>query len=148
MALASTLARWSKWLTQATGVLLIMLGLVHLVATPFFIGWASRTVSSDSAPLVMAGLKLNHILVGILLIPFGISTFWAGCALQETWAFRLATMNAAATLLFPVLLVLSLPAESLDAPLFRLAILVLIMACLTQVAALAGLWAQRRRKPA
>lgn len=105
-------------------------------------------VSSESAPLVIAGLKLNHILVGILLIPFGISTFWAGRALQETWAFRLAMINAAAILVFPVLLVLVLPADSLDAPLFRLAILVLMVTCLTQMAALAGLWAQRRKKPA
>lgn len=148
MALASTLARSSRWLTQATGVLLILLGLIHLVATPFYIGWASRTVSADSAPLVIAGLKLNHVLFGILLIPFGMATFWAGRSLEEIWAFRLATLNAATILLFPVLLALLLPAESLEAPLFRLAILVLTMTCLTQVAALAGLWVQRRKKPA
>ena len=148
MAIAAGFARGSKWLMRATGVLLVLLGAVHLVATPFYIGWASRMVSPDSAPLMVAAMRLNHILTGILLIPLGVSTFWAGGALHQPWAFRLATINAVTTLSLPVLLVLTVPAESLDAPLFRLAILVLILACLTQVAALGAFWMLRRGDPA
>lgn len=146
MATISRFERWSPRLTQATGVLLVLLGVIHLVATPFYIGWASRSVSPDSAHLVVAAMKLNHILTGILLVPLGISTFWAGKALHETWALRLAAFNAVIVLSFPVLLVATV--RSLDAPLFRLAIVVLALACLTQIAALAGVWALRRRKPA
>ena len=146
MALAATLERWSNWLTEATGVLLVLLGVIHLIATPFYVGWASRSVSPDPAQLVVAAMKLNHILTGILLIPLGVSTFWAGKALHETWAFRLAVFNAVIVLSFPVLLVATV--RSLDAPLFRLAIVVLALACLTQIAALGGVWALRRRKPA
>jgi len=148
MDIAAGFACWSRWLTRATGALLVLLGAVHLVATPFYIGWASRMVSPDSAQLMVAAMRLNHILTGILLIPLGISTFWAGNALHQPWAFRLATINAVTTLSLPVLLVLTVPAESLDAPLFRLAILVLTLACLTQVAALGAFWMLRRGDPA
>lgn len=78
--------------------------------------------------------------MGILLIPLGLSTLWAGKSLGQFWALRLAAVNAATLLCFPVLLITTMPLESLDAPLFRLAILVVIAACLVQILALAGVW--------
>ena len=145
MALVASVARASPWLTRTTGVLLSLLGVIHLVATPFYIGWSARTLANP-APLVIAGMKLNHILTGILLLPLGLSTFWAGKALHETWAIRLAATNAVVTLLLPVFLVLTMPTDSLDAPLFRLAILVLTLACLTQIGALGGVMVMRHRQ--
>jgi hypothetical protein len=35
MGIVSKLARWAPRLTQATGILLILLGTIHLVVTPF-----------------------------------------------------------------------------------------------------------------
>jgi hypothetical protein len=55
-------------------------------------------------------------------------------------------MNAIILLCLPVLLVTTMPLESLDAPLFRLAILVLIAACLVQLLALAGVWKSRQKE--
>jgi hypothetical protein len=140
----SKLARQAAALTQATGFLLMALGVIHLIATPFLIGWSSRQVHSPDAPLVIAAMRLNHILAGILLIPLGASTVWAGRSLSQPWALRLATLSAATLLCFPVLVVATMPVESLDAPLFRLAVVVLIIACLVQLAAILGLWKSRR----
>jgi len=146
MSTASKLARWAPQSTQATGILLILLGIIHLIATPFLIGWSSRQIHSDHAFLVIAAMRLNHMLAGILLIPLGLSTYWSGKALEQSWALRLAGVNAVVLLCLPILLVGTMPLESLDAPLFRLAICVLLAACLAQILALAGAWRSRRRE--
>lgn len=144
MSIVSKLSRLAPSLTQATGILLILLGVIHLFATPFLIGWSSRQIHSDHASLVIAAMRLNHILAGILLFPLGISTYWSGKALEQSWALRLAGVNAVALLCLPILLVTTMPLESLDAPLFRLAICVLTAACLVQSLALAGVWKSRK----
>jgi hypothetical protein len=146
MSIVSKLARWASRLPQATGILLILLGVIHLIATPFLIGWSSRQLRSDHASLVIAAMRLNHILVGILLLPLGVSTFWSGKALGQSWGLRLAGLNALTLLCLPVLLVTTMPIESLDAPLFRLAILVVIVACLVQIMALVGVWKCRQKQ--
>jgi hypothetical protein len=145
MSLVSRLARWAPRLTQAIGVLLILLGIIHLIATPFLIGWLSQQLRSDHLSLAIAAMRLNHILVGILLLPLGVSTFWSGRALGQAWALRLAGLNALTLVCLPVLLVTTMPVESLDAPLFRLAIFVVIAACLVQCLALVGLWKSRQK---
>jgi hypothetical protein len=146
MSMVAKLAGWAPRLTQATGILLILLGIIHLIATPFLIGWSSRQLRSDHASLVIAAMRLNHILVGILLIPLGVSSFWSGKALGQSWGLHLAGLNAVTLLCLPVLLITTMPLESLDAPLFRLAILVVITACLVQLLALVGAWKFRQRE--
>ncbi|MGA2413188.1 MAG: hypothetical protein ABSF59_02005 [Candidatus Sulfotelmatobacter sp.] len=144
MDLVSRLARWVPAMTRTTGVLLVGLGVVHLVATPFFMEWSSAALRPGQAALVIAGMRLNHMLVGILLIPLGISTYWTAGALRERWAFRLAVLNALSLLCFPILLLTTTPLRALNAPLFRLAILVLTLACVAEILALMGAWARRR----
>jgi hypothetical protein len=146
MGMISKLARWAPRLTQATGILLILLGIIHLIATPFLIGWLSQQVHSDHPTLAIAAMRLNHILVGILLLPLGVSTFWSGKALEQSWGLRLAGLNALTLLCLPVLLVTTMPLESLDAPLFRLAIFVVIAACLVQFLAVVGVWKCRQKQ--
>jgi hypothetical protein len=146
MDLVSKLGRWAPRLTQGTGILLVLLGIIHLIATPFLIGWSSRQLLSDHAALVIAAMRLNHILAGTLLLPLGVSTFWSGKALGQSWGLRLAGLNAVTLLCLPVLLVTIMPLESLDAPLFRLAILVVIAACLVQILALVGAWKLRQKE--
>lgn len=145
MSLVSKLARWAPWLTQATGILLVLLGIIHLIATPFLIGWLSQQLLSDHPALAVAAMRLNHILVGILLLPLGVSTFWSGKALEQPWALRLAGLNAVTLLCLPILLVTTMPFEALDAPLFRLAILVVSAACLVQLLAIVGVWKSRQK---
>jgi len=59
---------------------------------------------------------------------------------------RLARLNAATLLCLPILLVTTMPLESLDAPLFRLAIFVVISACFIQILALVGVWMFRQKE--
>lgn len=138
MRAASRLAGDAPKLTQATGILVILLGVIHLVATPFLIGWSSRQIHSEHAALVIAAMRLNHILTGVLLIPLGLSTFWAGRCLEQPWALRLALLNAITLLCLPLFLVITMPVEALNAPLFSAAVALLIAACLLQLLALVG----------
>jgi hypothetical protein len=126
-------------------MLLVLLGVIHLVATPYYLAWSRSALLPSRSTLVIAGLRLNHILVGILLIPLGLSGYWAGQALPERWAIRLATTNAMTVFCLPVLLVLTMPLRSLDAPLFRLAIAVLLVACLAQLGAVAAVWSKLKK---
>jgi hypothetical protein len=138
MNITAAIDRWSPVLTRITGGSLVVLGIIHLIAVPFYMAWFGRQLAPGDQKLVIAGMRLNFILVGILLIPLGLSTYWAGRALQEAWAFRVAVMSALTLLCLPVLLVTTMPLESLDAPLFRAAIVVVVLACLTQILALGG----------
>jgi hypothetical protein len=137
-------ARHAAALTQATGFLLVSLGIIHLIATPFLVGWLSRQVHSEDAALAIAAVRLSFVLAGILLIPLGASTIWAGKSLGQPWALRLATLTAATLLCLPVLVVTTMPVESLRAPMFLLAVAVLVVACLVQLAAILGVWKSRR----
>ena len=145
MSLATIAARHASGLLRLTGILLVVLGVVHLVATPFFMGWASAELRPENAALVAAGMRLNHLLVGVLLFPLGLSTFWSARSLNEAWAFRQSLVNAIATLSMPVLLVMTMPRESLRAVPFLVAIVVLFLACTAQLLALVGFRASRRR---
>src|SRR5262245_51859330 len=129
MAFTEIPARYSPLLLQVTGALLLVLGGVHLVATPFYMGWATTQIRPENAALVAAGMRLDHILVGVLLLPLGLSTCWAARSLDEAWAFRQSVVNAVTTLCLPILLVTTMPPEALRAVLFLVAVIVLFMAC-------------------
>src|SRR5262245_1980595 len=145
MAFPSIAARHSPRLLRVTGALLVVLGGVHLVATPFYMGWASTQIRPENAALVAAGMRLNHILVGVLLLPLGLSTCWAARSFDEAWAFRQSVLNAVTTLCMPVLVVATMPPESLWAVPFLVAVIVLFLACTAQMIAVLGLGAARRR---
>jgi hypothetical protein len=63
---------------------------------------------------------------------------------RERWT--LLRRRASTLLCLPVLLATTMPLESLDAPLFRLAILVVIAACFIQTMAPVGVWKYGRKE--
>ena len=90
---------------RAVGILLIMLGLVHIAATPHI-----PALLSGSPPVVyeraMGPILLNHVLVGILLLPLGYTT-WIAAASREgnaAWATRTLIANTTVMLALPVLI--------------------------------------------
>jgi hypothetical protein len=92
---------------RAVGLLLVILGLVHLAATPYI-----PPLLGDSSSVVyqraVGPTLLNHVLFGILLLPLGYTT-WLAAAVQnrnQTWARRLLVVNGVALLTFPVSLAL------------------------------------------
>ncbi|HUJ62136.1 MAG TPA: hypothetical protein VLX92_26700 [Kofleriaceae bacterium] len=106
-------------LVRASGVLLVALGIVHLIATPHI------PHLLDASPAVAAiatgPTVLNHVLVGVLLLPLGYTTWLAAPAARagERWARRVLVANAAAVAALPISIVLFMRgARYFTAPLF------------------------------
>jgi hypothetical protein len=85
---------------RAVGGLLFTLGLVHIAATPHIPG-----LLGGSPPAVyqraVGPTLLNHMLVGILLLPLGYST-WLAAAYRELWAMRILFANTIVVFTLPL----------------------------------------------
>jgi hypothetical protein len=87
---------------RTVGTLLIVLGIVHLVATPHIpdlLRGSPRAVYQQAVGPTL----LNHVLVGILLLPFGFTTWLAAAGAKggEVWAGRVLIVNTIAMLTLP-----------------------------------------------
>jgi uncharacterized membrane protein len=123
---------------RAVGLLLVVLGLVHLAATPHIPPLLGKS-SSGVYQRALGPTLLNHVLVGILLLPLGYTTWLAAAAQNrnQTWARRVLVVNGTVLLTFPVsLAVFMRRPEYYTAPLFLTAVmLVTVISLLTVVAA-------------
>jgi hypothetical protein len=79
---------------RTVGWLLIVLGIVHLVATPHIPGLLRGSPRAVYQQAVGPTL-LNHVLVGILLFPFGFTTWLAVAEAKagKVWAGRVLIVN-------------------------------------------------------
>ena len=112
------------------GILMILLAFVHLLATPLIEKWLSRELTVDVLTKVSPAFLLDHIVVGILLIPFGISTLYsaAGIRAGQPWARVVATTNAIVVLILPLLIVVLMgPGYFSATPFLMAAILITII---------------------
>jgi len=123
---------------RVVGLLLIVLGFVHLAATPFIPPLLGESSSSVYQQAVGPTL-LNHVLFGVLLLPLGYTT-WLAAAIENrhaTWARRVLVVNGGVLLSFPICLAIFMRRpEYYTAPLFLTAVtLVTVISLLTIVAA-------------
>jgi hypothetical protein len=82
-----------------------MLGIVHLVATPH-IAILIRHASGASASWLMPPMLLNHVLVGVLLLPLGYPVYAAPHAVSGApWAKVVVRTTALAVATLPIALV-------------------------------------------
>ena len=90
------------------GVLLIIVAFIHILSTPLISKWLTRELSSEAVANISPPFLLDHLVVGVLLIPFGVSTIYsaAGVRSGQRWARIIAMTNAVAVLSLPVLLIL------------------------------------------
>ena len=113
------------------GVLLLVVAAIHLSATPLVLNF----VSSQSTPAAYAQIKppflLSFVVVGILLVPVGLSTFFCANPIRrsEPWARTICAFNTVSVLMLPLALILTMPTKYFRAPPFlTAAILVWIVA--------------------
>jgi len=128
---------------RTVGVLLIILGVVHTIATPHI-----RDLLGDSSTEVyqraVGPTLLNHVLMGILLLPLGYTT-WLAASPQNRhapWAGRVLMVNGIVLLTLPAsIAVFMRRPEYYTAPLFLAGVsLVAVISVLTIAAA----WMVRR----
>ena len=105
---------------RAVGLLLLVLGVVHLIATPH-IPLLLRGSPRAVYQLAVGPTLLNHVLVGLLLLPLGYSTWLAATAGErgEAWAKRVLALNTLVVFAMPILVLIFMHRpEYYRAPLF------------------------------
>jgi hypothetical protein len=93
-------------LLRGAGILLVMLGIVHLVATPHIATLIRHSASAASASRLTPPMLLNHVLVGVLLIPLGYLTAYAAphAVSGASWAQVVVRSIALSVATLPVIL--------------------------------------------
>lgn len=119
---------------RGSGLLLIALGIVHLAATPH-IPDLLRKMPASGYQRAIGPTLLNHVLVGVLLLPLGYSQWLAAGELRQEskWAKQLLVVNALTVLALPILLAIFMRRpEYYRSPLFVIGVaLVALVSMLT-----------------
>ena len=125
-------------LLRCGGAGLVILGVVHLIATPHIASLIRRSTTVAVAQWLIPPMLLNHILVGVLLIPLGYLAVYAAphSVHGASWARMIVrTVSICAATLPIALLSLMATPYFLGAPLF------VAGAALTMAVPLVLLWA-------
>ena len=126
-------------LLRGAGIMLMTVGIVHLLATPHIATLVRRSAVPSSAQWLTPPMLLNHILVGVLLIPLGFLTAYAApnAADGASWAQVVVRTAALSVAALPVALFALMGTRYyFDAPLFVLgAALTVIVAVILLIVA-------------
>ena len=123
-----------SWTMVVQGVLLIVVAIIHLVMTAEVGRIVARNTSAKAFAFLWPPYALDHVVVGILLIPIGVTTILCaeGVPNGDIRARLIALANAIAILCLPIAVVVAVPLSVLlSAPPFLVA---------TALLALTGAW--------
>jgi len=121
-------------LLRGAGILLVTLNIVHLLATPHIAILVRDSASPASARWLTPPMLLNHILVGVLLIPLGYLTTYAApySVSGASWAQVVVRTTALPVATLPVALFALMGARYyLAAPLFVLGAALTVIVAVT-----------------
>jgi len=117
-------------LLRGSGLLLLLLGIVHLVAMPHIAALIRHSTSTRAADNLIPPMLLNHILVGVLLLPLGFLTFYAAPH-SDRWALVIVRTMALTVATLPLTLLTLMGMRYFDAPLFVVGFLLVVAASVT-----------------
>ena len=125
---------------SVTGILLLIVAAIHLAVTPALKAILHRTLTSQQLLIVQPPFLLNHLVVGILLIPIGFITIYSASALRagERWAWIINFANGLTILSLPIVLALVMPASDFKALPFLISAVLITTVGITMTTAL--LW--------
>jgi hypothetical protein len=125
---------------RAGGALLVALGTLHLAVTPYIARLIQGNTSPEAAAWLIPPMLLNHVVVGILLLPLGGLTFYSAryAARGDRWAVAVSRASAGATAALPVVLFVLMGRRYFGAAPFVLATAILSAACLALL--IAAFW--------
>ena len=89
------------------GILLLVVAAIHLLIVPSVRDVFRQVLSTADFTFAWPAFLLNHVVVGILLIPIGLTTLYcaSGVKAGEQWAWSVGLTNAMAILALPFVLV-------------------------------------------
>ena len=109
---------------RAGGVLLLLLGGLHLAVTPHIASFIEGAATPEAARWLIPPMLLNHVIVGILLLPLGGLTLyaapWAGAG--APWARMTTRATAVTVATFPPTIFLLMGSRYFAAVPFRVAV--------------------------
>ena len=124
---------------RVTGSLLLIVATIHLIVTPVLKrAVLDRVLRPQELRIVSPPFLLNHIVVGILLIPLGFIALYTASAISagERWAWVINLTIGLTILSLPVVLVLVMRAEYFRAIPFLMAAALITIVGITMTAAL------------
>lgn len=123
-----------------SGLLLTVLGTLHLAVTPLIVRMLRQGLLSDAVAWLTPPMVLNHVVVGILLIPLGILTAYASleAASGVRWAVFVTRVIAVTIAALPPTLFMLMDSRYFDAVPFRVATVIMCTASFTLL--LAAFW--------
>ena len=88
------------------GTMLMALGILHLAMTPLISNLITENVTEAVAIWLTPPMLLNHVVVGILLLPLGFLTFYSSAlaAAGERWALVVVRSSAISVGVLPIAL--------------------------------------------
>ncbi len=125
---------------RTAGVLLLLLGGLHLAVTPLIARIVEGAATPDGSRWLTPPMLLNHIVVGILLLPLGTLTLYAAphAGAGTRWAIVVARASALTVATFPPIILALMGRQYLAARPFLLAVGIACLAAVLLV--LAAFW--------
>ena len=104
------------------GILIIIIAFIHLFTTPIITKWFAQDVSVETLSQFAISSMVNQ-LVGILLVPFGLSTLYCamGVRVGQHFARMIAMINAIAIIIIPLLILILIGSQYLNSTLIFIA---------------------------
>jgi hypothetical protein len=131
------------------GALVLVAAVLHLYATVLIRDHVlARIADPGLRAFVSSGYLLNHVLVGIFMLPMGFLMWWSAPGLREgrRWALVVASSFSLAILTTPFAILLLMVGPEYSSPIFSSAAAIM---ALTGVASCALLfWARKDFSPA
>ena len=120
--------------------MLMALGILHLAVTPFISQLIADNVTEAVAVRLNPPMLLNHVAVGILLLPLGFMTFYAApsAVAGEKWAVIITRVLAVTIAALPVVLFMLMSTRYFGAIPFIVATAIVCIAALALLAAAFG----------
>lgn len=130
-----------------SGVLLAVLGVLHIAVTPLIVRMLKNGLLPDARAWLTPPMLLNHVVVGILLLPLGVLTVFASPAAASgiRWAVIVTRVIAVAIASLPPTLFGLMGSRYFGAIPFRVATAIMCTACVALL--LAAFWPSPRTGP-
>ncbi len=117
------------------GILLLVVATIHLLVIPELRSLLARLLSPGDFRFVWSPFLLNHAVVGILLIPLGLSTIYSGSGIRsgEPGSWRVGITNALTILSLPLVLVAVMERRYFSALPFLIATILITVVALSMI---------------
>lgn len=115
---------------RIAGALVFVAGILHLVMTGHLMHWFGPMTTGPHADVARAAMLLNHLVVGVLLLPLGVGLAAIAQPLESRapWAIVIGVADSMALLALPLVLVIATRGPMFEAPAFATAALMLTVA--------------------